>query len=226
MIDIQDPQKSIACSRFLPLLKGVARACGLDGSLTIRIGTDEESHELNRRHRHKNKPTDVLSFPEEILPGMRHPYHGDRPQSLEAAILMLADQVEAASKSLANPTDEEIRAIADTGGVIGIIAMSYFQTKPEKRDCVDVIVKIVEHMVDKGGEDVVAFGSDFDGFTGPPRDFKSPRDYKRIRDALLRRFSEAQVAKFLSENVLRALKTGWDAPARAAEKAAEPAAAG
>ena len=123
-----------------------------------------------------------------------------------------------------NPTDEEIRAIADTGGVIGIIAMGYFLTKPEKRDCLDVIVKIVEHMVDKGGEDVVAFGSDFDGFTGPPRDFKSPRDYKRVRDALLRRFSEAQVSKFLSENVLRALKSGWDAPARAAEKAAAEAA--
>lgn len=35
-------------------------------------------------------------------------YPGDKPQNIENAIIMIADQVEAASKSLAAPTDEEI----------------------------------------------------------------------------------------------------------------------
>ncbi|MCK4836310.1 MAG: HDIG domain-containing protein [Candidatus Aminicenantes bacterium] len=38
-------------------------------------------------------------------------YPGEKPQNIENAIIMLADQVEAASKSLSKPTDEEIRNI-------------------------------------------------------------------------------------------------------------------
>lgn len=38
-------------------------------------------------------------------------YPGPKPQNIENAIIMLADQVEAASKSLATPTDEEIRNV-------------------------------------------------------------------------------------------------------------------
>lgn len=38
-------------------------------------------------------------------------YQGERPKNIENAIIMLADHVEAASKSLATPTDEEIQNI-------------------------------------------------------------------------------------------------------------------
>ena len=38
-------------------------------------------------------------------------YPGEKPQNIENAIIMLADQVEAASKSLSKPTDEEIQNI-------------------------------------------------------------------------------------------------------------------
>jgi membrane-associated HD superfamily phosphohydrolase len=38
-------------------------------------------------------------------------YPGPKPRNIENAIIMLADQVEAASKSLASPSDEEIRNV-------------------------------------------------------------------------------------------------------------------
>ncbi len=38
-------------------------------------------------------------------------YQGEKPKNIENAIIMLADQVEAASKSLASPTDEEIKNV-------------------------------------------------------------------------------------------------------------------
>jgi len=38
-------------------------------------------------------------------------YQGEKPKIIENAIIMLADQVEAASKSLANPTDEAIKNV-------------------------------------------------------------------------------------------------------------------
>jgi putative nucleotidyltransferase with HDIG domain len=38
-------------------------------------------------------------------------YQGEKPKNVENAVIMLADQVEAASKSLASPSDEEIRNV-------------------------------------------------------------------------------------------------------------------
>ena len=41
------------------------RAVGLRGEVNIRIASNPELQELNRRFRKKNRPTDVLSFPSE-----------------------------------------------------------------------------------------------------------------------------------------------------------------
>ncbi|MCI0471280.1 MAG: HDIG domain-containing protein, partial [Candidatus Aminicenantes bacterium] len=38
-------------------------------------------------------------------------YQGEKPQIIETAVIMLADQIEAASKSLASPSDEEIKNV-------------------------------------------------------------------------------------------------------------------
>jgi membrane dipeptidase len=108
-----------------------------------------------------------------------------------------------------NPTPQEIHDIAETGGVIGIIAMSHWLKQPEQRDGLAVMLETVEYLIKHGSDDVVAFGSDFDGFTGPPRDFKSPRDYETMRQLLRIRYGEERAAKFLSGNVERVLQLGW-----------------
>lgn len=108
-----------------------------------------------------------------------------------------------------NPTPKEIHDIADTGGVIGIIAMSYWLKQPPQRKGLDVILETVEYLIKHGSDDVVAFGSDFDGFTGPPCDFKSPRDYETLRQLVRIRYGEDRAAKFLSGNVERVLRMGW-----------------
>ena len=51
---------------------------------------------------------------------------------------------------------------------------------------------------------------DYDGFTYVPKDFKSPRDYNRLRNLLQKRYSDTLVEKFLSGNAERVLRTGWD----------------
>ena len=38
-------------------------------------------------------------------------YQGEKPRMIESAVIMLADQVEAASKSLASPGEEEIKNV-------------------------------------------------------------------------------------------------------------------
>jgi len=109
-----------------------------------------------------------------------------------------------------NPTDEEIRAVADTGGVIGIIFMNHWLAEGEHKNGLDLIVATARHLKDKGGIDVVALGTDFDGFTDPPDDVKDPSELPKVTDALLRAgFTEIEVEKFLGGNALRVLRTGW-----------------
>ncbi len=48
-----------------------------DAELTIRIADTNESQQLNREYRGKDKPTNVLSFPFEAPPGIELPLVGD-----------------------------------------------------------------------------------------------------------------------------------------------------
>jgi membrane dipeptidase len=109
-----------------------------------------------------------------------------------------------------NPLPEEIREIADTGGVAGLI-MSYHGPNDSKtKTGVESILGAIDYLIQCGGEDVVAFGSDFDGyFAVLPEDVKSPRGYAGLRDAMLSKYTEEQVAKFMSGNAERVLRDGW-----------------
>ncbi len=74
-------------ARALSLFAAKAqRAVGLRGEVNIRIASNRELRELNRRFRKKNQPTDVLSFPTET-PTLA----GDIAISAEIAVANAAD---------------------------------------------------------------------------------------------------------------------------------------
>jgi probable rRNA maturation factor len=50
-------------------LRGAASALGVAGEITLVLTGDRRMRELNRRYRGKDRPTDVLSFPSDGLPG-------------------------------------------------------------------------------------------------------------------------------------------------------------
>jgi membrane dipeptidase len=58
-----------------------------------------------------------------------------------------------------NKTDEQIRALADKGGVFGVFNMSLWLTDREATS-VDDVVNHIDHAVKVGGVDHVSFGSD------------------------------------------------------------------
>ena len=64
-----------------------------------------------------------------------------------------------------NLTDGLIKKIADCGGVVGVNFCKKFLGEGETFACV---LKHIKHLVKVGGEDIVAFGSDFDGIPAPP----------------------------------------------------------
>ena len=105
---------------------------------------------------------------------------------------------------------DEIRHIADTGGVVAVIFMNYWLGEHTTKDGLDAIVATAKQIADVGGIDTVAFGSDFDGFTDPPDDIKDISQMPRLTDALLAaQFSESDVEKILGRNMERVLRAGW-----------------
>jgi len=101
-----------------------------------------------------------------------------------------------------NIDDDQLRAVARKGGVVGVI----FYPRYLGGEGLDRVVYHMRHILDVVGEDTPALGSDWDGFIVPTRELSDPRGLPRLTDALLRAgVSEAVVAKILRGNVLRVL---------------------
>jgi len=90
-----------------------------------------------------------------------------------------------------NLEDAELRAIADRGGVTGIIfARIYLGGRT-----LDHLVRHVLHAVRVAGEEAVAFGSDYDGLVALPRGMRDVTDLPRLVDALARNLPGRVVEK-------------------------------
>jgi membrane dipeptidase len=101
-----------------------------------------------------------------------------------------------------NIDDEQLRAIANKGGVVGII----FAPRYLGGASIDDVVRHVRHVVDVAGEDTPALGSDWDGMIVPTRDLRDPSHLPLLTDALLANgLDERVVAKILRGNALRVL---------------------
>jgi membrane dipeptidase len=110
-----------------------------------------------------------------------------------------------------NPGPGEVRRVADTGGVIGVIAMDYWLGHGGNHGRgIALMVRTMRALADQGGIEVVALGTDFDGFTDPPDDLPDPEHLPRLTDALLAAgFDETAVERILGGNALRVLTEGW-----------------
>jgi microsomal dipeptidase-like Zn-dependent dipeptidase len=105
------------------------------------------------------------------------------------------------------PSPEDVRAIADMGGVVGLMMIHHAYGGAS--DPVDAFLNAVDYLIKNGGDGVVAIGSDFDGYPVTPKGLASPRDFSAVRKALLSRYTEEQTAKFLYGNAERLLSMGW-----------------
>ncbi|MEM7535692.1 MAG: dipeptidase [Chloroflexota bacterium] len=103
-----------------------------------------------------------------------------------------------------NLTDEQMTAIADKGGVVGVTFVNFFLNRAEpKTTRLENVIQHIEYMLNHIGPDHVAIGSDFDGCI-PPEDLSSVLDYPKITQRLQENgHSEATIRKVLGENFLR-----------------------
>jgi membrane dipeptidase len=109
-----------------------------------------------------------------------------------------------------NLTDDELREIAATGGLVGVIFMMHW-VDPTVDDGLDAIWRTVEHVHRVTGSfDHVALGTDFDGFTDPPDDLPDASYLPRVTRYLAERgVSDADLRRILGGNARRVLETGW-----------------
>jgi membrane dipeptidase len=107
-----------------------------------------------------------------------------------------------------NLDDEQIRAIAERDGVIGIMYHRGFLGRPFWKVGAEAIVRHLEHTIAVGGEDCAALGSDWDGMIVTPRDMPTCLELPVLVERMLaRRWPEPRIRKVLGENALRLIGT-------------------
>ena len=106
-----------------------------------------------------------------------------------------------------NLDDSQLRAIADTGGTIGVMYQSSFLGDSPFGGRADRIADHLEHIVRVVGEDHASLGSDWDGAIVTPRDLPTCLELPRLVQILLQRgHSHERVRKILGGNFLRTLR--------------------
>lgn len=101
-----------------------------------------------------------------------------------------------------NIDDDQLRAVADRGGCVGVI----FCPRYLGGNGIEPVVKHLRHILDVVGEDCPALGSDWDGFMVPSRGLADPTGLPALTAALLAAgIEERVIAKILRDNVVRVL---------------------
>ena len=105
-----------------------------------------------------------------------------------------------------NLDDAQIRAVADTGGVVGVMYQSSFLGDPLWSGRAASIVDHLEHIIHVAGEDAAALGSDWDGMIVPPTDMPTCVELPKLTALMLSRgWPVERVQKVLGGNFLRTL---------------------
>jgi membrane dipeptidase len=122
-----------------------------------------------------------------------------------AAVVATHSNARALTPHPRNLTDEQLRGIARSGGVVGVNLYSRFLTTRGRARIADV-VRHVRHLVGVAGAEHVAIGSDFEGDIEPPIGMETvlgfPRLFAALRAAGL---SYDDVARIFGGNALRLL---------------------
>lgn len=105
-----------------------------------------------------------------------------------------------------NLTDEQIRAIARSGGVVQICLYKHFLADTDVATVADA-VKHIKHVVELVGVDYVGIGSDFDG-GGEIAGATSENQLINITKALIKEgFDDDEISKILGGNLLRVFRS-------------------
>ena len=126
-----------------------------------------------------------------------------------------------------NLKDDQLKALGDTGGLVGVNFFSAFLSEPFRQSYeknnrsvtsdtaaiqvpMTIIADHIDYMVNAAGEDCVALGSDFDGIPAAPEGVTGSDFYPLLEAELKSRgYSENRIRKIFNANFIRVLEQ-WD----------------
>jgi microsomal dipeptidase-like Zn-dependent dipeptidase len=112
-----------------------------------------------------------------------------------------------------NLTDDQMRAIAASGGVAGVCMHSPMLSNSTGPAGISDVIAHIQYMVSIMGADHVAIGTDFDGRILPPEGLASLGDLGKIARELKRRgMAETDIEKIMWRNAIKALPANGSAP--------------
>lgn len=130
-------------------------------------------------------------------------HHSQPPMASHSCAKALCDHFR-------NLTDDQIRAMTQRGGWIGVNFYPRF-LREDGKATVEDIVRHIDYMCQLGAEKNVGFGSDFDGIEYTPVGCESPAKVPAILDGLRKLgYSEAAIAGIAGQNFLDYYRRlGW-----------------
>lgn len=109
-----------------------------------------------------------------------------------------------------NLDDEQIRALASGGGVLGMNFFADFLDADPGRADIARVCDHIDHICGLVGPEHVGLGSDFDGISRAPVGLEDVSRLPALTEALLRRgYSEQDLGGILGGNFLRVFRAGW-----------------
>lgn len=106
-----------------------------------------------------------------------------------------------------NLNDEQIKALAQNGGLAGITFAGQFLEEDWRNACIESVYKHIDYMLNLiGNDDHIGFGSDFDGISHPPYNIQGVQDYKPLIEYLSRYYSDETINKITHQNVINLLQ--------------------
>ena len=104
-----------------------------------------------------------------------------------------------------NLTDDQLRALAQKGGVAPITLYGGF-LRTDGEACINDAMEHLEHAISIMGVEHVGLGTDFDGDGGVPGLANSSELINFTRELLRRRYSEGDIARIWGGNWLRVME--------------------
>jgi len=111
-----------------------------------------------------------------------------------------------------NLTDRQLDRIAETDGMVGVSFATAFLRPDGKMDAdtpLDLLMAHFDYLIERLGEDLVGFGSDFDGALAP-REIGTAADLPAVRKAMVARgYAPERIEKLCWRNWVRVLRRTW-----------------
>ena len=124
-------------------------------------------------------------------------------ENTEAPFIASHTGAYAIRKHRRNLKDEQIKAISERGGIIGVFFLPYYISR-ESPVMVKHVVDHIDHIREIGGIDVLSLGSDFDGMSKRVKGLEHAGKLTSLTEMLLKRgYKEHDVKKILGLNFLK-----------------------